>query len=164
MSYRESQIKPSYLEPAHLEPGYATSLRPPGDGECRFCGSAPAAHTAFQSFLTVAVFYRLSTLRGWMCRLCGLAVFRSQTSRTLVGCWWGPGVIATPIILIANRLRLRRVLRLDPPRPIPGVAASVPTAMDPGAPVLARPSGIFALVMLAMVSGTLLVVAVDSLV
>jgi hypothetical protein len=89
----------------------------------------PAAHTTFQSFLTAAVFYRISTLRGWMCRSYGLAVFRSQMSRTLLGCWWGPGVLATPIILIANRLRLSRVLQLDLTRPSPGVAASVPAAM-----------------------------------
>jgi hypothetical protein len=127
------------------------AARPPGDGECRFCGSTPAAHTTFQSFLTVIIYYQTGTLRGWMCRSCGLALFRRQMNRTLVGGWWGPGLIAIPIIMLANRLRLRRILKLAPPRPTPGVAAPVPAPMDPGKPVLARGGGIFG-VILAVVS------------
>ncbi|WBB68147.1 hypothetical protein [Micromonospora sp. WMMD812] len=111
--------------------------------------------TAFQSVTSVVILYIVSSHRGWMCRSCGLAMFRHHTNRSLLGGWWGIGVIAIPIFLLFDRVRLRRVLRLDPPRPTPGVAAHSPVPLDPGKPVLARPGGILAIVLL-----TLLVVVV----
>jgi hypothetical protein len=143
-----------------FDPPAASTLRPPGDGECRFCGSTPAAHVSLQSLLSIAIIYRVSTVQGWMCRACGLAVFRSQNSRTLAGCWWGLGIIGAPILLIANRVKLGRVLRLAPPQPTPHVAAQVSAPLDPGKAVLLRGSGIFALAMCALI---LLVIGVGAL-
>jgi hypothetical protein len=97
------------------------------------------------------ILYWIATVQGWMCRTCGLAVFRRQTSRTLVGCWWGGGVFATPIFLILNRVRLGRTLQLGPPRPTPGVAAQAGAPLAPGRSTLRRGSGIFGLVMAAIV-------------
>lgn len=140
--------------PAH--PGAAGDLRPPTDGECRFCGATPATDARFIAMTSVVVFYVLSTLRGWMCRSCGLATFREQQARTLVRCWWGVSFIGAPLMLLANWLRLRRVLRLDPPRPTAGVAAPAAGPLDPGKPVLARPAGIVGILLGAV---ALLVVA-----
>ncbi len=117
----------------------SSPLRPPGDGECQYCGSTPAEHVAYQSMVSAVILYWVGTMQGWMCGMCGLAVFRQQTSRTLIGCWWGVGVVGAPIILVANRMRLRRTLRLDPPRPTPGVAGQVAAPLDPGRSVLRRP-------------------------
>lgn len=129
----------------------ATPLRPPGDGECQFCGGTPAAHVVFQSIVSVVILYWIGTVKGWMCRTCGLAVFRQQIGRTLVGCWWGVGVISVPIFLILNRVRLNRTLQLEAPRPTPGVAAQVGAPLDPGRSVFRRRSGIFGLMMAAIV-------------
>jgi hypothetical protein len=132
-------------------PSAATALRPPGDGECQFCGSTPAAHVAFQSVTSAVILFWVGLVQGWMCRACGLAVFRRQNSRSLVGAWWGVGIFALPIFLIANRVRLGRILRLEPPRPTAGVAGQVSAPLDPGRSVLRRRSGIFALVMAVVV-------------
>jgi hypothetical protein len=76
-------------------------------------------------------------------------MFRHHANRTLLGGWWG-GVLAIPIFLLVNRIRLRRVLRLAPPQPTPGVAAHSPAPLDPGKPVIARPGGIMAIVVLSL--------------
>ncbi|MEH1165113.1 hypothetical protein V6V47_06980 [Micromonospora sp. CPCC 205539] len=125
------------------------ALRPPADGECQFCGAQPAAHTQYQSVTSIVILYVISSQRGWMCRNCGLATFRHHTNKSLVGGWWGIGVIAIPIMLIANRLRLGRILRLAPPQPTPGVAAQLPAPLDPGKPVMTRSGGIVTIVVLA---------------
>jgi hypothetical protein len=147
----------------HPEP-VPTRLRPPGDGECQFCGAQPAARVGFMSLISAAIFYSVAGNRGWLCRTCGLAVYRRHTNRTLAGGWWGVTATAIPIFLVANRIRLGRVLRLAPPQPTPGVAAFSPVPLDPGKPVLRRPGAIVAIVVLvfAVLSVTLFVWAVAS--
>ncbi|MEV4813081.1 hypothetical protein [Micromonospora avicenniae] len=134
-------------------PGDATApaLRPPTDGECQFCGGQPAVRTAFQSVTSIVIFYVISSHRGWMCRSCGLAMFRHHANRSLLLGWWGVGVIAVPMLLLIDGFRLRRVLRLDPPRPTPGVAALSPVPLDPGKPVLARPGAILSIVLVSVI-------------
>ncbi|GIJ61474.1 hypothetical protein [Virgisporangium aurantiacum] len=116
--------------------------RAPAEGECAVCGSAPASFVVLQSVVSAAVFHWTSAERGWRCRDCALATYRHLTARTLLGCWWGVGVIGGPVVVLANRLRMRPALRLGPPQPTPGVAALSPRPLDPGPRVLARPGGI----------------------
>jgi hypothetical protein len=127
-------------------PAYA-DRRAPAEGECANCGSFPAAFVALQSIASVAVFHWTSTVRSWMCRDCALATYRQLTARTLLGCWWGVGVVGGPIIVLVNRLRLRPALRLGHPQPAPGVAAPMSRPLDPGPRVLARPGGMVGLAM-----------------
>ncbi|MET7402153.1 hypothetical protein ABZS66_52610 [Dactylosporangium sp. NPDC005572] len=135
---------------------FGSALRPPAEGECQYCGSRPAVRTTFQSLTSIAIIYIITSFRGWMCRSCGLATYRARTNRTLAAGWWGISAVGVPILLLIDRLRLRKVLRLAPPVPTPGVAAQLPAPMDPGLPVLRRPGAIVAGVVLA---GFLLLVA-----
>ncbi len=109
-----------------------TTGRRPGVGECRFCGSTPAVETAQQSLGSVAVFYRVTTWKGWMCRSCGEAIHREATARTMTWSWWGIGIIAWWIFPLVNRARVRKVRELDVPRPAPGVVAELEAPMGPG--------------------------------
>ncbi|MGC4857278.1 hypothetical protein ACLQ24_28905 [Micromonospora sp. DT4] len=126
------------------------ALRPPADGECQFCGSHPAAHVSFQSMTSIVILYVVSAQRGWMCRTCGLSLYRHYTNKTLLAGWWGIGVIGIPIFLGVDRFRLRRILRLSPPQPTPGVAAHLPAPLDPGKPVIRRPGAIVSLILLTL--------------
>jgi len=125
----------------------APALRAPGEGECEFCGHTPATQVAFQCLTSFVVLYTISTRRAWMCRSCGIAVHRTLTARMLLGGWWGVGALGIPMMLLINRVRLRRVLRLEPPQGrLPEVTASLPAPLDPGRPVLRRPGGILSVV------------------
>ncbi|UWP87229.1 hypothetical protein [Dactylosporangium fulvum] len=106
--------------------------------------------------MSILIFYVMSFNRGWMCRSCGLATFRRRANRTLLGGWWGVAALGIPVVLLIDRIRLRKVLRLAPPQPTPGVAAELPAPLDPGQPVLLRPGAIVAGAVLALI---LLIVA-----
>lgn len=125
-------------------------LRPPVDGECMFCGGHPAAHVALLSVASLAIFHVVSNDTGWMCRSCGLALYRRHTNRSLLQGWWGVGLVSVPVLLLVNRVRMRPVLRLNPPQPTPGVAALVPVPLDIGPAVRTRPGGIVGLAVLAV--------------
>src|SRR5689334_10649188 len=99
------------------------TLRPPADGECQFCGARPAVFTTFESIASIVLIQIGKAHRGWMCRTCGLAMFRYHGNRSLVAGWWGVTVIALPIYLVKNYVRLQKVLKLPMPQPTPGVAA-----------------------------------------
>jgi hypothetical protein len=121
--------------------------RAPGHGECAVCGGGPAAFVILQSIGSIAVFHWKSVERGWRCHPCALATYRDLTNRTLLTCWWGVGFLGGPVVLLANRLRLRAALRLPQPTPTPGVVAPSPMPLDPGARLLARPGGFVGLLM-----------------
>jgi hypothetical protein len=122
-------------------------LRPPADGECARCGGTPAVFHTVQSYYAVAVWGSMSTDRGWRCRDCALAAYRSRTVRTLRGCWFGLGVLALPVVLLSNAVRFRAAKRLTAPTPTPGVTAPERRPADPGRPVWLRPELPFAVVM-----------------
>jgi len=112
----------------------------------------PATHVAFQSLTSIVIIHVISTRQAWMCRSCGLATYRAMVGRTLLAGWWGVGLFGLPIVLAMNAVKLRRVLRLQPPQwRRPEVRATVPTPLDPGPPMLLRGAGIFGAVI-----GTLL--------
>ena len=145
----------AFAEQFGAAPATHSDRRAPAEGECVVCGSTPAAFVILQSMVSLAVFHWTSAERGWRCRDCALATYRQLTARTLLGCWWGVGVIGGPIVVLANRLRMRPALRLGRPQPTPGVAAPLHRPLDPGPRVLARPGGI-----VGTVVGVVLVLAV----
>jgi hypothetical protein len=123
---------------AVLGPGY---LRLPGPGECELCGCSPAVGVAFRSVRGLAVVHRFVTVRGRLCRDCGLAHGRERMARTLVGGWWSiGGFLATPVLLVLNLRRLRRVELLAAPRPNSGVASYLDAPLSPGRPLGQRPA------------------------
>jgi hypothetical protein len=75
--------------------------------------------------------------KGPFCRDCGLAVFRSMTSNTLVQGWWGyASFVITPFVVVWNLITSLKVRGLAPRSPSPE-HPSVP-ALDPGRPLYLR--------------------------
>jgi hypothetical protein len=105
---------------------------------CRLCGSVPAAPVKFRGHQGFVVIMRFLSLDGPFCRDCGLATFRSMTSRTLVQGWYGyASFVITPITVLMNIARRGKVAKLPAPQPNPWGPSRPP--MDPGAHLLARP-------------------------
>jgi hypothetical protein len=132
-------------------------LRLPGPGECELCGCSPALGVAFRSVRGLAIAHQVVTVRGRLCRDCGLAHGRERMARTMVGGWWSiGGFLATPILLVLNLQRLRRVELLAAPRPNTGVASYLDEPLSPGLPLGQRPA-ILGLVVPVLVALLLLV-------
>jgi hypothetical protein len=111
---------------------------------CRMCGSVPAAPVKFRGHQGFVVMMRFLSLDGPFCRDCGLATFRSMTSRTLVQGWYGyASFIITPITVLMNILRRGKVANLPAPQPNPYAPSRPP--MDPGLRLLQRPMTIVGL-------------------
>ena len=114
--------------------------RPPGAGECRFCGSTPAKKVAIQSMDGVIFAYQITTYKGWTCRDCGMSLYRDQTASTLKSGWWSlTSLFVVPIFLLVNLIRWIRLTRLAAPQPTPGVVAPNPRPANPGRPLFRRP-------------------------
>jgi hypothetical protein len=92
--------------------------------------------------------YSVRPDRAWMCRDCAIARYRALTTRMFWGAWWGPGIIALPIFLVSNRIRMRPVAGM--PRPAhrsPDIVAPHDRPLDPGPPLGRRPATLFAILM-----------------
>ncbi|WP_067508498.1 hypothetical protein [Actinoplanes sp. TFC3] len=148
--------------PVQNGPGYGPVQGSSAYGEmsvtaCRMCGSVPAAPATFRGHRGFIVVMQFLSAEGPFCRDCGLATFRSMTSRTLVQGWYGyASFIITPITVLINLFRRGKVAHLAPPQPNPYGPSRPP--MDPGARLLMRPMTIiglavpFALVILLIVA------------
>jgi len=87
--------------------------------------------------------------QGPFCRDCGIAVFRTMTSRTFVQGWWGFfSFFITPIILLINFSLVPSVRRLPAPMPHPDGRSVQPMPM--GKPLYLRPTIAGLLVPLAL--------------
>jgi len=76
---------------------------------------------------------------GPFCRDCGISVFRTMTSRTLVQGWWGfLSFFITPIVILINLIRVPRVRGLAQPMPHPDGLSVRP--MHVGKPLYLRPT------------------------
>jgi hypothetical protein len=141
---------------------YPSQGRPPADGECRFCGSTPATRVAIQSVVGLILAYQVTTHRGWVCRDCGLALFRDETARTLKFGWWSLTSLAVvPIFLLINLIRWGKLARLAPPRPSLGVLAPNPRPAVPGPPMFRRPVALMLVLALPFVFVIFLCVGVS---
>jgi hypothetical protein len=111
---------------------------------CRLCGSVPAAPAKFRGHQGFIVMMRFLSLDGPFCRDCGLATFRTMTSRTLVQGWYGyASFIITPITVLMNLVRRGKVASLPAPQPNPYGPSRPP--MEPGPRLLQRPMTIIGL-------------------
>jgi hypothetical protein len=146
--------------PAHPVLGGAPSTTPPagydrrtpGDGECAYCGSAPARFIQLVSAVSWGLGYSVRPDRAWMCRDCAIARYRAQTTRMFWGAWWGPGLIALPIFLVSNRIRMRPVATMQPPaRRLPEIVAPHDQPLDPGPPLRRRAATLFAILMTVVI-------------
>ncbi|MET8151040.1 hypothetical protein ACIBSW_00055 [Actinoplanes sp. NPDC049668] len=111
---------------------------------CRMCGSVPAVPVTFRGHRGLVVLMQFLSQEGPFCRDCGLATFRSMTSRTLVQGWWGYGsFIVTPITVLINLAKRGKVANLAAPQPNPYGPSRPP--MEPGPRLLQRPMTIIGL-------------------
>jgi hypothetical protein len=119
--------------------GSAQPLRPPGEGECRFCGYSPACEVTLRQEIGMMLVRRRRWLTGFFCRDCGIAMFRETTNRTLLTGWWGVLSFFTNLLTLAANLDARRRLgQLSAPKPNPAVAAWLPAPIPAGRPVFLR--------------------------
>ncbi|MBV1852359.1 hypothetical protein [Catellatospora tritici] len=117
---------------------------------CENCGCSPAAPMTFRGHRGMIIVMQFLKNKGVYCRDCGLAVFRTMTSRTLVQGWWGwASFIITPFILLYNLFGRLKLNKLATPVPAPEGWAGAP--WSPGRPVYQRPTIVGALVPLAVV-------------
>jgi hypothetical protein len=120
------------------------------DTRCRQCGCGPAADVTFRGHRGMILLMQFLSAPGPFCRDCGIATFRTMTSRTLVQGWWGfLSFFITPFILLINLIRVRKVSRLAPPMPHPDGQSVRP--MPVGRPVYLRPTMLGLLVPLAFI-------------
>jgi hypothetical protein len=82
----------------------------------------PTASVDFRGQHGYVIYRRTFRYRGPFCRDCGIATFRKATGSTLVGGWYGYiSLVSTPVYLITNLVRRRKVADLAPPEnPFPG--------------------------------------------
>jgi hypothetical protein len=112
----------------------------------------PAVKTALPALTGLVIAYQVNTYRGWLCRNCGLAIYRKQTVRTLVRGWWSlTGLAVVPMFLLIYLIQWVRLTRLPAPRPSPGVRGPNPGPADPGRPVFRRPVALMLLLALPAV-------------
>jgi hypothetical protein len=112
--------------------------------QCRICGCVPAAEVTFREHHGLIIIMQYLRQRGPFCRTCGLAVFRTMTAKTLLRGWYGYiSMIATPVTVVINLVGRAKVASLPPPVALPG--APDRPRLDPGAPLLARPTALIGL-------------------
>jgi DnaJ domain len=115
----------------------ASGLIPPGG--CQVCGRGPAVRVSLNEVRGNVIFARSRQVKGMLCRDCGLATGREMQSTTLNLGWWGlVSAILTPFAVIGNGSELSKLAKLTPPADAPQAGLA---ALDPGKPVLQRPSG-----------------------
>jgi hypothetical protein len=138
-----------------------TEQRGPERGECRLCGSAPAAEVSFHQHVGMVLLMQARSRPGPYCRCCGIATFRDLQNRTLLTGWWGvlSLLVFGWVTPLRNLLALRRVRRLAPPVRDPAVISPLPAPLPPGRPLWMRLGPVVALAVL-IVFATLVAVAV----
>ncbi|MBB5872813.1 hypothetical protein F4553_006247 [Allocatelliglobosispora scoriae] len=106
---------------------------------CRFCGCTPAVDATFRGHRGLIILMSFLKTEGPFCRECGIATFRTMTSRTLVQGWWGwASFLITPFILLWNLFARMKVAKLEAPRPVHDRPHG--PQLDAGRPVYLRPT------------------------
>lgn len=145
----EPSAQPVPVPPPPPPPG---GSRGPGPGECRLCGSAPAADVTFRQHIGMVLLMQARSRPGPFCRSCGIATFRDLQNRTLMTGWWG--VISLLVFSwstpLRNLLALRPVRRLGPPVRDPAVISPLPAPLTPGRPLWRRPGPLVPLLLAAV--------------
>jgi hypothetical protein len=141
--YPPQQYQGQQQYPPQQYPG-AQGYPGAGGPQCRFCGCVPAAEATFRGHRGMIVVMQFLHVKGPFCRDCGLSTFRDMTAKTLIQGWYGYVSFAvTPITVLINLARRGKVASLPAPQPPPSGEHRNP--MDPGAPLLARPTALIGL-------------------
>ncbi|GHH25824.1 hypothetical protein [Streptomyces rubradiris] len=138
--HNPSPPDPAYQPPAWTTPAVQPAATAPS---CTVCGVTPAAPVTVRAHQGFIVVMRWQRVTGPLCGLCGIALVREMSTKTLWQGWWGIGslTIGAPFALLANLRAYRKLRRLQPAVPLHGTR-QVPL----GRPVLHRPLAYVALV------------------
>ncbi|WP_155374636.1 hypothetical protein [Catellatospora vulcania] len=135
------------LIPSHLS---SPVPHPDRTYRCQNCGCSPAAEMTFRGHRGLILAMQFLKEKGTYCRSCGLAIFRTMTSRTLVQGWWGwASFLITPFILLYNLFARRKLNNLT--EPAPALDGSSGTPWSPGKPLHQRVTIVGLLIPLAVV-------------
>lgn len=131
-------------------------VRPPAVDECVLCGSHPAAEVRLERRVGMLIARQVHRFDGLVCHDCGLALFRSMTSRTLVTGWWGIiSFFANWVGLLRNLSAWTRLRKLESPRQRADALILTPLEgpLDPGRPLWLRAGFVsFAVVVAVMIA------------
>ncbi|TQF04305.1 hypothetical protein E6W39_21350 [Kitasatospora acidiphila] len=101
---------------------------------CRICGGIPAADVTVRGHQGLIVLMRFLSNRGPFCQVCGTALVRDMSERTLWRGWWSYlSSLFTLIALLRNRSAYQQLRRLPAPQP-----GSHGPQLDPGRPLTKR--------------------------
>ncbi|WP_373302741.1 LppU/SCO3897 family protein [Streptomyces litmocidini] len=115
------------------------------------CGAQPATAATVRAHQGMVVIMRTLTRRGVFCRTCGLAVYRTMTSDTLVTGWWGVfSLFVTPFVVLGNVLGARSAFRR-----LPEPYGALRPPLDPGRRVLRRPPAMLVLTPFVLVAAAI---------
>jgi hypothetical protein len=112
---------------------------------CQVCGSVPATDVTFRQGIGMLFLRRTKTARVHVCRDCGIAVFRTMQSATLLTGWWGfISFFLNVGTLWSNYAQRRSLDGLGEPRPPSSRTLQTPraTPLPPGRPTLLRPQSL----------------------
>lgn len=152
----EDEFEPVYTPPAwYLQnaspwdtdapavPWHSISPTVPAPPGCLVCGVSPVDAVTIRAHQGLLLVMRWSTAEGLFCGICGIALVRTMTTRTLWQGWWGVGslLFGAPFALMANLRAYRRLRRLQPAVPVSGARQ-----LALGKPVLRRPPAYVALI------------------
>lgn len=110
--------------------------------ECEFCGSTPVSNVRLTQLTGLLVTRRIRLIEAGLCRTCGIEIFRSMTSRTLVTGWWGIiSFFANALAIFRNVDEWNDLRRLDEPRRRNDAEILTPLQrpLAPGRPLWLRP-------------------------
>jgi hypothetical protein len=103
---------------------------------CRICGGIPAADVTVRGHQGMIVIMRFLSSPGPFCQVCGTAVVRDMSEKTLWRGWWGYiSSVMAPVTLLRNRSAYQKLRRLPAPQP-----GSHGPQLDPGRPLTKRPA------------------------
>jgi hypothetical protein len=116
--------------------------QPPG---CQICGSVPATQITLRQGIGMMFLRKTKTARAYVCRDCGIALFRKYQAATLLTGWWGfISLFLNLGTLWSNSNERRKVAALAAPRPPAARTAQTPrtTPLPTGSPAFLRPQAL----------------------
>ncbi len=95
---------------------------------CQHCGRLPTAKVALQGVEGMILMHRITRVRGYYCRECGLQAKDQLNALSLKRGWFSiGGILGIGMLRFTNSIHGKRLLKLDAPR---AVAPAAPAAAD----------------------------------
>jgi hypothetical protein len=86
------------------------------DQPCNVCGAQPAIKVKLVKIQGMLVMHQLTWSKGYFCQDCGLRKHAEFQSSMLSKGWWSVGgLIGTPMYLMLNNAKAKKLRQLQPP-------------------------------------------------